>query len=117
METTTYFPTLDQYKCNPALIIQGEVSTPVTAPADALVSGIGTNEEIGNYVVLELGNEYTAICGQLKDVQVAENQYVSKGTMLGYVAEPTKYYSVEGDNIYFELQRAGKPVDALDYLE
>ena len=55
METTTYFPTLDQYKCNPALIIQGEVSTPVTAPADALVSGIGTNEEIGNYVVLELG--------------------------------------------------------------
>lgn len=117
METTTYFPTLDQYKCNPALIIQGEVSTPVTAPADALVSGIGTNEEIGNYVVLELGNEYTAICGQLKDVQVAENQYVSKGTMLGYVAESTKYYSVEGDNIYFELQRAGKPVDALDYLE
>lgn len=117
METTTYFPTLDQYKCNPALIIQGEVSDPVSAPADARVAKIGSNEEIGNYVVLELGNEYAAVCGQLKDIQVAENQYVTRETLLGYVAEPTKYYSVEGDNVYFELQHEGKPVDALDYLE
>lgn len=117
METTTYFPTLDQYKCNPALIIQGEVSAPVTAPADALVSGIGTNEEIGTYVVLKLGDEYSAICGQLKELQVEENQYIEKGTVLGYVAEPTKYYSIEGDNLYFELQHKGKPVDALNYLE
>lgn len=117
METTTYFPTLDQYKCNPALIIQGEISDPVSAPADALVSGIGVNEEIGNYVVLKLGNDYTAICGQLKEVQVEENQYIEKGTILGYVAEPTKYYAIEGDNVYFELQHEGRPVDALNYLE
>ena len=117
METTTYFPTLDQYKCNPALIIQGDVSAPVTAPADAFVTEVGTNEEIGNYVVLELGNEYTAVCGQLKSVQVEENQYVTSGSVLGYVAEPTKYYSVEGNNVYFELRHQGKPVDALDYLE
>ena len=117
METTTYFPTLDQYKCNPALIIQGDVSAPVTAPADALVTEVGTNEEIGNYVVLELGNEYSAVCGQLKSVQVEENQYVTSGSVLGYVAEPTKYYSVEGNNVYFELRHQGKPVDALDYLE
>ncbi len=117
METTTYFPTLDQYKCNPALIIQGEVSAPVSAPAEARVTEIGSDEEIGNYVVLDLGGDYTAVCGQLKDIQVAENQYVSAGTALGYVAEPTKYYSVEGDNVYFELRHDGTPVDALDYLE
>lgn len=117
METTTYFPTLDQYKCNPALIIQGEVSAPVMAPADAFVSGIGANEEIGTYVVLTLGNEYTAICGQLKELQVEEGQSIEKGGVLGYVAEPTKYYSIEGDNVYFELQHEGKPVDALNYLE
>lgn len=117
METTTYFPTLDQYKCNPALIIQGEVSDPVCAPADAVVLEVGANEEIGNYVVLDLGSDYTAVCGQLKDIQVARNQYVSKGTMLGYVSEPTKYYSVEGTNVYFELMHSQKPVDALDYLE
>lgn len=117
METTTYFPTLDQYKCNPALIIQGEVSDPVSAPADAMVLEVGANEEIGNFVVLDLGGEYTAVCGQLKDIQVAKNQYVSQGSKLGYVSEPTKYYSVEGTNVYFELKHGDKPVDALDYLE
>ncbi len=35
MDTTTWFPTLEQYKCNPANVIQSEVSTPVSAPADA----------------------------------------------------------------------------------
>ena len=34
-----------------------------------------------------------------------------------YVAEPTKYYSIEGNNVYFELMHDGEPVDALDYLE
>ncbi|MGI6054978.1 MAG: peptidoglycan DD-metalloendopeptidase family protein [Clostridium sp.] len=117
METTTYFPTLEQYKCNPALIIQGEISAPVVAPARARVLEVGANEEIGNFVVLDFGGQYTAICGQLKDIQVAENQVVEKRDTLGYVAEPTKYYSIEGDNLYFELQHGEKPVDALDYLE
>lgn len=117
MDSTIYFPTLDQYKCNPALIIQSDVSEPVSAPANARVLETGSNEEIGNYVVLDLGNEYTAVCGQLKDVQVVKNEYIYQGTLLGYVSEPTKYYSIEGNNVFFELKHGGKPVDALDYLE
>ncbi|MBQ7795690.1 MAG: M23 family metallopeptidase [Lachnospiraceae bacterium] len=117
MDTTTYFPTLEQYKCNPANVIQSDVSTPVSAPADARVLEIGNNEEIGNYVRLDLGNEYTAVCGQLKEIPVVVNEYLEKGDVIGYIAEPTKYYSVEGINLYFELQHAGEPVDALDYLE
>ena len=117
MDTTTYFPTLEQFKCNPANIIQSEVSTPVAAPADARVLEIGTNEEIGNFVRLDLGNEYTAVCGQLKEIPVVVNEYLERGTVIGYIAEPTKYYSVEGINLYFELLHKGEPVDALDYLE
>lgn len=117
MDSTIYFPTLDQYKCNPAIIIQCEVSNPVDAPANAKVLAVSSNEEIGNYVVLDLGNEYTAICGQLKDIQVAKDEYVSKGNLLGYVSEPTKYYSIEGNNVYFELKYQNQPIDALDYLE
>ena len=117
MDTTTYFPTLDQYKVNPANVIQSEVSTPVTAPADARVVSVGTNEEIGNYVNLDLGNGYTAVCGQLKEIPVVENEYVRRGDLLGYVAEPTKYYTVEGTNVFFEFLKDGIPVDALDFLE
>ena len=78
---------------------------------------VGSNEELGNYVTLDLGNEYTAICGQLKEIPVAANDYVEAGSLLGYVAEPTKYYSVEGSNVYLELTHEGTPVDPLDYLE
>ena len=117
MDTTTYFPTLDQYKVNLANVIQSEVSTPVSAPADARVVSVGTNEEIGNYVDLDLGNGYTAVCGQLKEIPVVENEYVRQGDLLGYVAEPTKYYAVEGTNVFFEFLKDGVPVDALDFLE
>ena len=66
---------------------------------------------------MDLGNEYTATCGQLKEIPVVENEYVSRGDVLGYVAEPTKYYSLEGASLYFELLSGNEPVDALDYLE
>ena len=117
MDSTILFPTLKQYQTNPGMVIQGEVSSPVYAPANAKVVNTGTNEEIGNYVVLDLGNDYLATCGQLKEVQVVENEYLEEGQLLGYVAEPTKYYSVEGSNIYLKLQHGEETVDPLDYLK
>lgn len=117
MDQTIYFPTLDQYKCNPGLVIQSDVSTPVAAPANAKVVAVGSNEEIGNYVTLDLGNDYTAICGQLKEVCAVEGEYLEAGQTLGYVSEPTKYYSVEGVNVFFEMQHQGKTVDPLDFME
>lgn len=117
MDTTIYFPTLAQYQCNPGVVIQAEVSQPVKTPANAKVVATGVNEEIGNYVVLDFGNDYLATCGQLKEIQVIENEYLEAGRILGYVAEPTKYYSVEGSNVYFELQHNGEAIDPVGYFE
>lgn len=93
------------------------MSTPVAAPANARILEVGSNEEIGNYVVMDLGNQYTATCGQLKEVCAAEGEYLKKGQTLGYVSEPTKYYSVEGVNVFFELKHQDKVVDPLNYME
>ena len=41
MDKTIYFPTLDQYKCNPGIVIQSDVSTPVEAPCQRQSSGGG----------------------------------------------------------------------------
>lgn len=117
MDQTIYFPTLDQYKCNPGIVIQSDVSAPVAAPANARVTEVGVNDEIGNYVMLDLGNEYTAMIGQLKEISAAEGEYLQGGQTLGYVAEPTKYYSVEGVNLFFELRHQGKAIDPLDHME
>lgn len=117
MDTTIYFPTLEQYQVNPGVVIQAEVSQPVAAPANGKVVAVSANEELGNFLVLDLGNDYVATCGQLKEIQVVENEYLEAGQVMGYVAEPTKYYSVEGSNVYFQLEHEGKKVDPLDYFE
>ena len=117
MDQTVYFPTLDQFKCNPGIVIQAEVSDPVAAPANAKVLEVGSNEEIGNFVVLDLGNEYTATCGQLKEISAVPGEYLEAGQILGYVAEPTKYYSVEGVNVFFVLKHQEKAVDPLDQMK
>lgn len=117
MESTIYFPTLDQYKCNPGLVIQSEVSEPVYAPANARVLETGFNEEIGNYLKLDLGNDYSVICGQMKEVEAVQGEYLEQGQLMGYVSEPTKYYSVEGSNLFLEVMHQEKAVDPLDYLE
>ena len=117
MDSTIYFPTLEQYKCNPGLVIQSEVSTPVNAPAAARVLEVGNNEEIGDSVLLDLGNDYTVTCGQLKEITAVQGEYLEAGQLLGYVAEPTKYYTIEGSNVFLEMRHGEKTVDPLDYLE
>lgn len=117
MDSTIYFPTLDQYKCNPGLVIQGAVSDPVYAPANARVLETGINEEIGSYLVLDFGNDYTAVCGQLKEIPVSTGEYLEKGQLIGYVAEPTKYYTIEGSNVFLKMNHGDQTVDPLDYLE
>ena len=78
---------------------------------------MGANEEIGSYVVMDLGNDYTVTCGQLKEITAVQGEYLTQGQILGYVAEPTKYYSVEGVNVFLEMKHQGEAVDPLDYME
>lgn len=117
MNATVYFPTLDQYKYNPAMLIQSDVNTPVLAAADGVVLEVSSNEEIGEYVRIALGNEYELQYGQLKAIEMTEGQMVTKGQVIGYVSEPTKYYSVEGNHLYLKMTADQEAVDPLDFME
>jgi len=117
MDASVYFPTLDQYKYNPAMLIQSDVNTPVLAAADGVVKMVSSNEEIGEYVLMALGNEYELMYGQLKAIEVVEGQMVEKGQVIGYISEPTKYYTVEGNHLYLKMTANQEAVDPLDYLD
>ena len=117
MNGTVYFPTLDQYKYNPAMLIRSDVNTPVLAAADGVVLEVCSNEEIGEDVRVALGNEYELVYGQLKAIEMAEGEMVTKGQVLGYVSEPTKYYTVEGNHLYLKMTEGQEALDPLDYLE
>lgn len=117
MTSTTYFKTLNQYQCNPALLIAADVNSEVHCAYSGTVETISNTAELGLCVTINVGNDYRMIYGQLKDVPVTEGQAVSAGSVLGSVAQPTRYYLEEGPHLYFAMTRDDIPVDPKLYLE
>ena len=117
MDKTIYFETLDQYKCNPALLIKADVNQEVTAAFSGTVESVQEDSVNGMVVTVDMGNGYKAFYGQMKDLEVEEGGPVVKGQAIGNVAQPTKYFSEEGSHLYFGMTKDGEPVDPMDYLE
>ncbi len=111
MDSSIYFSTLEQYQYNPALMLQAEEGTAVNACAAGRVTDICENAKTGCTVTMELGNGYVLSYGQLKELAVSEGSYVSRGELVGRVAAPTKYFSVEGANLYLKLTADEIPVN------
>ena len=97
-------------------LISSEVGSPVAAVANGKIVSVVNNEETGQTVTVDMGNGYQAVYGQLKDVPFQAEEYVSAGSVLGYISEPTKYYTKEGANLYFALSKDGVPLDPMQYL-
>ena len=116
MDQTTYYATLDQYRFSPAIAVQAVEGAPVTAAAAGEVFSIENDAQTGTTVTMEMGNGYQAVYGQLKDLTVAEGDIVKEGTIIGYINAPTKYYSLEGSNLYFAMKKDGEPIDPITYL-
>ena len=116
MDKTVYFATLDQYKYSPAIVIAAVEGEGITAAADGQVTDIYQDPETGTTVVMNLGDGYELTYGQLKDLAVSEGDMVETGDLVGSVAAPTMYYSVEGANVYFKLTKDGTPVDPMSRL-
>lgn len=116
MDNTIYFPTLDLYKCSPSIVISAEVGTPVLSAAPGIVEDIYVDSVTGTTMVVSIGDGYKIVYGQLGNLSVGISDTVAAGTELGRIAEPTKYFAVEGSNLYFGLTKEGTPVDPMLHL-
>ena len=117
MDKTIYYPTLQEYKCNPSILIQSEEGTDVAAAFSGTVADVYHDAQLGTVVEMSLGNGYEAYYGQLKNVDVAVGDTVRQGQIIGTVSTPTRFYSIEGSHLNFRVTRDGEPVDPLDYLD
>ncbi|OLR59898.1 hypothetical protein BHF70_09905 [Anaerostipes sp. 494a] len=117
VDATIYFESLDQYRISKGILIEAKQGDNVKAVKQAKVAEIGKTAEYGQTVLLDLGNGYTALYGQLKDLQVKQGDTVETGQIIGKVALPTDYYTLEGTNLYFQMEKDKKPVDPGKYLE
>lgn len=95
--------TLEQFRTSNAVVLSAEVGSPVVAAAKGVVTEITENVRTGNTVKLALGNDITLVYGQLALDGLAVGDIVEEGECIGTVAEPTRYYVVEGGNLYFQV--------------
>ena len=117
MDTTVYYKTLDQYKCNPGMLIGTEANMPVNAVGAGTVTSVVNDAVLGQVVTIDMGNGYAASYGQLKDITVSEGDTVDFGQVIGYVAQPTKYFGEDGVHLNFSMTKDGKPVDPKQFFK
>lgn len=117
MDERAYLATLNEYRYYPAVAISAATDSTICAAAKGRVTNIGYNEEIGQYVTMDLGDGYEMTYGQLKDLTVEQGDYVSRGQIIGSVADPTKYYSVEGANLYVKMEHNKESMDPVLYFQ
>lgn len=117
VKNTVYYATLDEYKTNPGIVIQSSKGTAIKAAADGVITKITQDDELGVVISQAVGNDYIVNYGQTINPEVKEGSFVEAGQTIAYVNQPTKYYSKEGDNIYFSVERNGKTKDPLNYID
>lgn len=115
-DKVVFFPTLSQFKTNPALIIGSKVGESVKSSSSGVVKSIETNDETGTTVTIAIGDDFKVVYGQLKDLTVSKGDEVSEGQVIGKIAKPTKYYSVEGANLYYQVKQKSETVNPLVLL-
>jgi murein DD-endopeptidase MepM/ murein hydrolase activator NlpD len=116
MDRVIYFETLEQFKTNPAIIIDAEVGTEVLSAARGKITSITNEDETGITVTASIGNGYSLVYGQLEDVTVEVGDIIEEGKAIGKVAKPTKYYSVEGSNLYFQVLKDEETMNPMALL-
>jgi len=117
MDSTTYYKTLDQYKVNPGVLIGANVNAEVLAAYGGTVEDVFTDPQLGTVVVINMGNNFKAYYGQIKDAAIAIGDTVEKNQIIATVAQPTKYFIEEGSHINFKLTMDEQPVDPVGYFE
>lgn len=117
METTVYFETLDQYQCNPGMLIQAGIGTTVQNAYLGQVTKVTSDNTYGNLVTLYIGNDYSIVYGQLDTIYVKEGDFVKAGQSIGTVGKPTDSFKEEGSHLYFQMLHGEETVDPMMFIE
>ena len=87
--------------------------TPVQAVFDGKVLYTGELEGYGNLVIVGHGKEYHSLYGHLDSIKVAANKVVKTGEVIALSGDSG---SMEGETLYFELRKNGKPIEPVRWF-
>ena len=93
--------------------VRARRGTPVQAVFDGKVLYIGELEGYGNLVIVGHGKEYHSLYGHLDSIKVAANKVVKTGEVIALSGDSG---SLEGETLYFELRKNGKPIEPVRWF-
>ena len=117
MDSTIYFQTLDQYQCNPGMMIQASEGTDIKNVIAGTVVKVEKTSKYGTTVTVDIGNGFQITYGQLKDVSWKKGDLLEVDAVIGRVAKVTDFFTLEGNHLYFEMTKNNNPVNPMKYLE
>ena len=93
--------------------VRARRGTPVQAVFDGKVLYTGELEGYGNLVIVGHGKEYHSLYGHLDSIKVAANKVVKTGEVIALSGDSG---SLEGETLYFELRKNGKPIEPVRWF-
>lgn len=86
---------------------------PIYAAADGVVVESGSNDSMGNYVIIQHNSELCSIYMHCSKVFVPQGLHVFKGDNIALVGSTG---DSEGPHLHFQVEINGSPVNGLNYL-
>lgn len=111
-----YHKTLNQFKVNPALLIGCEPGTQILVPVRGIITGITETPQTGVTITMAVGDDYFLVYGQMEKSDLEVGKVLEAGDTIGTVAKATKYYTLEGDHLYFQILHENESIDPMQYL-
>lgn len=94
--------------------LAGPVGTPIYATADGVVSRADWFSSYGLYISIEHGGAIQTRYGHLSRLNVAANQRVKKGDLIGYMGSTGRS---TGPHLHYEVRLAGEAVNPIPYMQ
>ncbi len=114
VDKMVFHATLKQYKTNPAVLIQGQIGAPIKAAAKGIVTRIVDEPYTGVTITMDIGSGYKLVYGQLeKNEHLKVGDVVDAGKEFAKLAKVSKFYSVEGENLYFQVLEGDSSLDPM----
>lgn len=99
---------------NEGILIYSQNGSPVKSIASGVVAYANWFEKKGNLVIIDHKNGFYSLYGFNEKLIVTRGETIEKGQIISYSGSNP---FIEKDCLYFELRKAGHPIDPLEYLE
>ncbi len=93
--------------------INAQPRTPIRAPAGGTVTFAGGQQEYGNTIILDHGQDVRSIYGHLSQVAVKHGERVERGQLIGYTGNTGRS---SGPHLHYEILVKGRSVNPRAYL-